>query len=48
MRNLTTIEVIGIITLFDVLWGSKGGLSLFLWMGYGFFRFIRWVFSGDN
>ena len=38
MRKLTTIEVLSIISIVDLIFGSHGGVTVVLWIGYGVYK----------
>ena len=41
MRKLTGVEVLGIVTIAEIIFMHSMG-SLFLWVGYGFYKLLTY------
>ena len=38
MNKLTTIQILGIISVVDLIFGSHGAVTLLLWLGYAIYK----------
>lgn len=36
--NIDTKIILGIISIVDLIWGTHGGITFCLWLGYGLYK----------